>query len=1026
MMLFYINGTERSTDVTEGTLVLNKQGAQRSDNCAFEVYRGSKPLENQDLKIYDADLVSSIASNVITVQGKFEPNTNKFYAGQELWVRIGQLNTEKVVVQSYNEATLQITLVNAPFITVSNGDKLGELTFGGFISHSKDLNLDYLANIVYQVTALDYSKFFDKKIIGDTWQNVDCRYIINDFTNSTINYNQTLDNLSYANNTAIQAAYAKYGDGNLLTVDTTDFIEGTSSAVMSWTHTGTGSAWWQKIISVTDLVPFSGIAQTNYNLKANYTFEEGAGSVTDHSLNGLTGSIVTPHYGTGIRGNCIVPNGTNGYVNATDTTGKVNFTNTDSFSISCWFKASVSADQSISEHWDDGATGYPWCLRGPYLHQLLFASSDGVNNPGVQSIGAPLDDGVWHHVVGVKDAVNKIYSIFIDGIFNNSTTYTTLNNTANSIKNFAIGARSTGGGSVFNGSIDEFRIYNKALSSDEITALHNLTLENPTKGSLMFWYKTTDNAKISNMQIALGSTGQDYAFYVLPAPVVVGEWAYINTKLSNFSTIVGSPLWSQISYLTIGFPETATGSIKLNGIRVNDDTSFTLFNVQKTFPIPDFRSPQLKPTALMNQFAKANQYVWNIDYERDIHFATDTALPAPYSLTDTSNNFFDLQMEADTSNLGNRIIINGGSALSTSRYAQTFEGDSVERAWLLKNEFDNLIITIDDNTTTHAAESGTTTTNIKITGHGLSAGDHVNNRTRKITLRVDTVVDANNFTVLAVVGQTTGDSISYFAITKTAGIEGLVDEAAFDYLYNGTQKSVRASTQTPTLLGGYPLTSVFIRFAYNEMIPIQIQYGDSSSIQRLKDLGLGDGVFDLAPITDSNITDLSTALLTAQAKVAEFSNAVITGTFNTDKRGLKAGQLIHVTQTLNRGLDDYFVIQKVNIKQTGGKYQDYLTYNVTFATTLFGWVELMQKVLKNTVAVGYNISAIVETFVEKDELMKTLEVNSTAKGGFKKATFAEVPNITTVNLGTKWTNIWEWEPSTGQPLATRWDLFSWQ
>jgi len=70
-----------------------------------------------------------------------------------------------------------------------------------------------------------------------------------------------------------------------------------------------------------------------------------------------------------------------------------------------------------------------------------------------------------------------------------------------------------------------------------------------------------------------------------------------------------------------------------------------------------------------------------------------------------------------------------------------------------------------------SAESGTTTTNIKITGHGLSVGDHIINATRNSTppaydniasRRVSAVVDGNNVTVQAISDQTSGDTIKLF------------------------------------------------------------------------------------------------------------------------------------------------------------------------------------------------------------------------------------------------------------------------
>ncbi len=62
--------------------------------------------------------------------------------------------------------------------------------------------------------------------------------------------------------------------------------------------------------------------------------------------------------------------------------------------------------------------------------------------------------------------------------------------------------------------------------------------------------------------------------------------------------------------------------------------------------------------------------------------------------------------------------------------------------------------------TNAAAEVGTTTTNIKITGHGLQVGDLIINHTRSEAKRLVLVrVDADNVTVAAVTSQTNGDTI---------------------------------------------------------------------------------------------------------------------------------------------------------------------------------------------------------------------------------------------------------------------------
>lgn len=60
-----------------------------------------------------------------------------------------------------------------------------------------------------------------------------------------------------------------------------------------------------------------------------------------------------------------------------------------------------------------------------------------------------------------------------------------------------------------------------------------------------------------------------------------------------------------------------------------------------------------------------------------------------------------------------------------------------------------------------AAEDGTNTTNIEITGHGIAIGSTclIINTTRANAKRLATAADANNLTVLAVTSQAQGDSI---------------------------------------------------------------------------------------------------------------------------------------------------------------------------------------------------------------------------------------------------------------------------
>ena len=804
MVFYYINSTNRSNDVKADTLRITNQIQQRADTCTFDIFKGTKPNENQDVQIFLGDTIASAASATIVLNGYYEQNVSRFYTGQKLHIRIGDADEEIVEVLTYTESTSTIVLTAAPSGTVTAGDKIGELIFGGVVSRVRDHNVDYIANIEYDVTCVDYTKIFDKKLIADTWEDVDSRYIINSFRTTTVNYATLLDNMAFADNTAIQAEWMEGGDGGNPTVDLSDFMESTASAVFGWTFSG-GTAYWE-------------------------------GSPTSKDLTTLTGA----------------------------------------------------------------ATGQP------------------------------------------------------------------------------------------------------------------------VAGLLECWIEMLDYTKVTSFKIRIGSDSSNYSEFTFTLQST-NDWQYLAAKAVNTPAPTGTPDWGAVDYVRVIVGENASSSIKINGIRFTANGSFTMYNVHPTNAFDDFRAPQIKPTVLMQTLSKSWNFIWFIDYERDINFLERETTITPFNLTDSSGNFTDLQVEVDQSQIANRIIISGGERTSTNTYAQVFRGDSTLREWVLKNKFNNLTILLDNNTSTDTMEATTTTTTVKATGHGLTVGDHVVMRSRNSVVReVLTVPDADTFTVEAVPSQASGDTFSKFATAKTVGYEGLDDEASFDYMANSNEKSVRNSSQTTTLT-----STDFIRFSYNERVPLQLQYTNSASINALKALGFGDGIFDADPITDRNIQDTRTAIALAEAKINEFSNPLILGSFQTDQHGLRAGSLIRITDSVGRNIDESYVLQRVTAILRGGKYKDYFIYGVDFGTTLFGVIEFYQKLLKTKDGLEQNSDAIVETFVTSDEDIETDDVNQTATdGGFETATGNETVETADTNIVYD-TTVWKWEVSTGQPLETRWDLFQW-
>ena len=98
-----------------------------------------------------------------------------------------------------------------------------------------DANETILQNVEFNVTCLDYTRIFDKKLINDTYADRDSRYIVNDFCNVTVNPNETVDQFDYTNTTDLRASWIESGDGGNPTLDTGDFMETNGCGVFDWT-----------------------------------------------------------------------------------------------------------------------------------------------------------------------------------------------------------------------------------------------------------------------------------------------------------------------------------------------------------------------------------------------------------------------------------------------------------------------------------------------------------------------------------------------------------------------------------------------------------------------------------------------------------------------------------------------------------------------------------------------------------------------------------------------------------------------
>ncbi|MBK8495551.1 MAG: LamG domain-containing protein [Chitinophagaceae bacterium] len=139
------------------------------------------------------------------------------------------------------------------------------------------------------------------------------------------------------------------------------------------------------------------------------------------------------------------------------------------FTISTWVKFSTATGEPkliAGKHNCGTATGY---FLGVDNNRLSYWLASGSSWSQVTTMETYNDDK-WHHIVGAYDGVNQ--ELYVDGIFKagTSTTY----NTPASGAPIKVGEPSgaCGGSGLFNGKVDELKIYSAALDVAQVMALY--------------------------------------------------------------------------------------------------------------------------------------------------------------------------------------------------------------------------------------------------------------------------------------------------------------------------------------------------------------------------------------------------------------------------------------------------------------------------------------------------------------------------------------------------------------------------
>ncbi|MBI4648575.1 MAG: LamG domain-containing protein [Bacteroidia bacterium] len=229
------------------------------------------------------------------------------------------------------------------------------------------------------------------------------------------------------------------------------------------------------ILLLLSLFGLSGFSQVNLDsgLVVKYYFNGNANDESGNDHNGTVyGAALVPDR-LGNSNQAYTFDGSNDYIEAANSSSLD--LKPGSFTLSAWCKYTANNPDNaiVSKHyWGQGNGDY---ILESFENKLTFflQQTDTITFTGRVKTDETYNDGLWHLIIGVyNDSTQYLY---VDGVLKKTKSNVVYEDTNDA--NIRIG--SVTGGAFFNGSIDDIRIYNRALSQIEITALYKENVVTP-------------------------------------------------------------------------------------------------------------------------------------------------------------------------------------------------------------------------------------------------------------------------------------------------------------------------------------------------------------------------------------------------------------------------------------------------------------------------------------------------------------------------------------------------------------------
>jgi hypothetical protein len=211
-------------------------------------------------------------------------------------------------------------------------------------------------------------------------------------------------------------------------------------------------------------------------LLAYYPMNGNAVDASGNGYNGTSNSVTTTTNRLGEVGQALAFNGTSSFITVPDAVPLR--LATGDFSLAVWvYETQRNAsyqDCIVSKRGSGNGNGWFLSLVGEINPESapghLFYQVSGGTDPFMAS-QAVIALNQWHHLVAVYHRASQTMQMFIDGALDSSVSGTLPPPNASTTNAMTIGNDS--GGYIFNGNLDDLRIYSRALAPSEVLALFN-------------------------------------------------------------------------------------------------------------------------------------------------------------------------------------------------------------------------------------------------------------------------------------------------------------------------------------------------------------------------------------------------------------------------------------------------------------------------------------------------------------------------------------------------------------------------